>query len=231
MNKPSWKVVLQLHEEYMRKLVVSMYNQYHAYTRVSGEVVEDEYSNKSGSRYNINLFDKGDLLLLSAKAFKKAYKEWDGIRQFGPFYRIIFINSVRYLVREELQRRYREVQILDIQDESGKNTIVDMAPDTKSYLIPSEMADFNDFIHTLPEASKVLVEAVLNAPIILGVSFDASIKQICSQLHKYTLSLGWSNRFYWETFSRTKVILKERLYGKDSLRNMYRTNSRIGTHV
>jgi len=213
MRKPSWEKTLEVEGAYVQTLVTCMYNHF----RDTGTT--NDYQNGTENRNDANLLEEDTLTELAGKAFKKAYEAWDGVRKFRPLYRVTYLNLVKNAAKRERLRTYRFPKILNITNELGESPLNNVA-DMRTYLQPEECTDFTDFVETLPDHCKILVNAILN-PEILGVESLTTMRDVADSLSKYARSLGWNKHYYARTFTEIKKKLKERANGTNTLRKLY----------
>lgn len=210
MKKRDWRDVLEDNTEFMITMITIVYNKYRGCTTDDG-LNGDIYGNSDGKFLFTNLVDRDGLEAVAGLAFKEAYEAWDGKRPFKPLYRVTFSRMVGRIASNERLHRIRETT-LSCWDDSAGNTTFDMM-DERTYMIPSIAVDFSDFIESLPEMHRLFVEAILDAPMILGVVGNPKPKDVLGALKRYSKTLGISVRGYWRITTELSMMIKERKDG------------------
>lgn len=210
MKKATWQSVFDEHVEWMSVMVTVAYNQYRGCTNKEGLNI-DMWGNSKGSFLLANLIDKDDLVVTAGTCFHKAYKTWDGKRPFKAWYRQVFMNAVSNIARKERTHRLREVTMSVWRDMDGNDKID--ALDERTYMIPVMAVDFADFIETLPELHRVMVDAVLNASEVLGIVGNPRPNDVLGALRRYAKKVGIPIRAYWKITNELYFMLEERMYG------------------
>jgi len=207
MKKQSWLTVFNENSDFIATMVTVMYNKYRGCTTKEG-LNADQYGNNSGKVLLANLLEKDELVSVASKAFKFAYREWDGVRPFKALFRTTFSNLVENMAKVERRHRLREITLSQFQDVDGESTID--APDEKFYEIPSEFADFKDFLETLPALHRSFIDAILNCSEVLGITGNPKPKDILGALRRYMRKLGISERTYYKVSIDIANRLRER---------------------
>ena len=211
MRKRKWESVFDDNADFMATMVTVAHNKYRGCTTKEG-LNADFYGNSSGKFLFANLLDKDDIVVLAGEAFKKAYREWDGVRPFKALYRTVFMNLVEDMAKAERRHRMRETVLSIWDNEEGETTLE--VPDERAYLVPVAAVDFVDFVETLPDAHRMLVTAILDAPKVLGIKAgNPSPITILSALRKYAKKMGIPIRTYWKLTTEISYMLEERTYG------------------
>lgn len=207
-RKQGWKSVLEEHADYMSSMVTVAFNQFQAYGLTdSGTPSNPE---NDGKTLFLNLLDRDELTGIAAQAFRAAYKKWDGIRPFKVLFRVAFLNLVRNAAKKERLHRLREPTMSMWETDDGFN-LLNVIMDTRTYMIPVEQCDFQDFVESLSGVHRVLVEAVLDAPNKLRIKGDAPPKAILGALKRYSENIvGLTMRQYWAACYEVGELLKDR---------------------
>ena len=207
-RKQSWESVLEEHADYMSSMVTVAFNQFQAYGLTEAGTPNNPQND--GKTLFLNLLDRDELTGIAAQAFRAAYKKWDGERPFKVLFRVAFLNLVRNAAKKERLHRYREPTMSMWDTDDGFNLLSELM-DTRTYMIPVEQCDFQDFVDSLTGVNRTLVEAVLDAPSKLRVKGDAPPKAILGALKRYSERIaGLTMRQYWAACYEIGELLRER---------------------